>query len=316
MSTIFMNSIDSLILGFYQTIRALFFLLPRRSCLSIGSAFGIFMYHLDRKHRRLALANLERAFGRTCPPPELRRLASASFRHFGRMLADNLKWTHLGAEKGMRLLHIEGKDHIHQALEAGRGILIFSAHLGNWEVASAAISTMGPLDVVARPLDSRRLERELARFRRLLGANAISKFQAAKPVLQALRRNRMVAILIDQNVMRSQAVFVDFFGLPAATTPGLASFHLRAGAPLIPVFCYPERDLTYRVKIGRPIDFRPTGDWNGDVLKITQRCTKIIEAEIRDHPGCWLWFHNRWKTRPLAEPGGKEPISQDQIKTW
>jgi KDO2-lipid IV(A) lauroyltransferase len=307
-----MDSIDLLSFGFFRALKALFFVLPRRSCLFAGGVFGILIYHLDRKHRRLALANLEKAFGRSCAPTERSRRARASFRHFGRMLADNLKWTHLDAEKRNRLLQVEGEEHIHQALEAGRGTLIFSAHLGNWELASAAISAMGRLDVVARPLDNRRLEQELASFRRLLGANVISKFQAAKPVLQALRQNRMVAILIDQNVMRSEAVFVDFFGLPAATTPGLASFHLRAGSPLIPVFCYPQPDLAYRVKIGRPLDFVPTGDWNEDVLKITQRCTKIIEAEIRDHPGYWLWFHNRWKTRPETGPDRMKPASQDQ----
>jgi KDO2-lipid IV(A) lauroyltransferase len=308
-----MDTIDVVTFGLFRALRALSFLLPRRSCLSAGGGVGILAYHLDRKHRRLALANLEKAFGRSITPAERRRLARASFRHFGRMLADNLKWTHLAAEKQRRLLHVEGGEHIRRELEAGRGILIFSAHLGNWEVASAAISAMGPLDVVARPLDNRRLERELTCFRRSLGANVISKFQAAKPVLQALHRNRVVAILIDQNVMRSQAVFVDFFGLDAATTPGLASFHLRSGSPLVSVFCYPQPDLTYRVKIGRPLIFTPTGDFDADVLKITQRCTKIIEAEIRDHPGCWLWFHNRWKTRPETATERKEQA--DRIQT-
>ncbi len=312
MSPLFADSIDFVSFGLFRALRALFFVLPRRSCLSAGGAFGILAYYLDRKHRRLALTNLEKALGRSLTPAERRRLARASFHHFGRMLADNLKWTHLAAEKQKRLLRVEGGEYIQREFEAGRGILIFSAHLGNWEVASAAISALGPLDVVARPLDSHRLERELTCFRRSLGANVISKFQAAKPVLQALHHNRMVAILIDQNVMRSQAIFVDFFGLAAATTPGLASFHLRTGSPLISVFCYPQPDFTYRVKIGQPLVFAPSGDFDADVLKITQRCTKIIEAEIRAHPGCWLWFHNRWKTRPAPTPGRSEPASQDQ----
>jgi len=129
----------------------------------------------------------------------------------------------------------------------------------------------------------------------------VSKFQAAKPILRALRDNEMVALLIDQNVLRSQGVFVDFFGLPAATTPALAAFHLRSGSPLVPVFCYPNPDLSYRVKIGPPLEVACSGEWSRDVLQITALCTKMIEAEIRDNPGQWFWFHNRWKTRPEGE---------------
>ena len=102
-------------------------------------------------------------------------------------------------------------------------MLVFSAHFGNWEVAAQAIARLGPLNVVARPLDNPLIEARLAVFRDRLGAKVISKFQAAKPILQALRRNEIVAILIDQNVQRKEAVFVDFFGLGGRhdTRPGL-----------------------------------------------------------------------------------------------
>jgi KDO2-lipid IV(A) lauroyltransferase len=111
----------------------------------------------------------------------------------------------------------------------------------------------------------------------------------------------MVAILIDQNVLDSEAVFVDFFEKAAATTPGLATFHLRTQAPIIPVFSTPTSAYSFFVKILPPINFSPSGDYNQDVLKITQICTKIIEDQIRDNPKYWLWFHNRWKTRPDSE---------------
>jgi KDO2-lipid IV(A) lauroyltransferase len=184
--------------------------------------------------------------------------------------------------------------------------------LGNWEVASLAISKIGRLSVVARPLDNRLLEKELARFRETLGVRVISKFQAAKPILQSLRQNEIVAILIDQNVLRSQAVFVDFFGIPAATTPSLASFYLRVHSPILPIFCYPTPSLSYLVKIGEPLEIGLTGDSKQDVLKITQCSTKIIEAEIRNHPSYWFWFHNRWKTRPEGEVAAQESAAGEQ----
>jgi len=227
------------------------------------------------------------------------------------MLADILKWSSLSQEKREELLRVEGAENIHQALRQGQGILLFSAHFGNWEVASEALAKLAPLHVVARPLDSRTAEKELLRFRSSLGARIIYKHQAAKPILQALRRNEMVAILIDQNVLRSQAVFVDFFGLPAATTPSLASFHLRSRAPLLPVFCYPTSSLSYLVKIFPPLDFKPSGDWSADVLKITQHSTKMVEAEIRRRPELWFWFHDRWKTRPRSEVAPSKTLTPD-----
>ncbi len=301
MSIVSINFIDLVISGLFRALRALFFLLPRRACLASGGALGTALFLADNRHRRLALSNLEKAFGRALSPPQRRRIARASFRHFGRMIADDLKWAHLDGARRLALLRVEGAEHIRRALESDRGVLLFSAHLGNWEVASAALSRLGQLNVVARPLDNRLVEAELARFRGGLGARVVSKFQAAKPILQALRRNEMVAILIDQNVLRSQGVFVDFFGFPAATTPALAAFHLRSGSPLVPVFCYPNPDLSYRVKIGPPLEVAPSGQWGRDVLQITALCTKIVEAEIRDNPGQWFWFHNRWKTRPKGE---------------
>jgi KDO2-lipid IV(A) lauroyltransferase len=209
-----------------------------------------------------------------------------------------LKWTHLRAARRNALLKVEGEEHILQALRAGRGVLVFSAHFGNWEAASQAVSGLGPLNVVARPLDNPLLEARLTEFRTRLGAKVISKYQASRPILQALHRNEIVAILIDQRVQRKEAVFVDFFGAPAATTPGLASFYLRTRSPLIPVFCHPAPASSYLVRIGPPLHVEPGDECGRDVLKITQASTKMIEAEIRRNPGLWFWFHNRWKTRP------------------
>lgn len=289
-------------------------LLPRQACLWTGQMLGDLAFHVDGRHRRLALSNLERALGREAGSKERRRIARDSFRHFGRVAADDLKWTSLKAVRRERLLRVEGGDHLRRALRSGHGAIVFSAHFGNWEVAAQAIAKFGPLNVVARPLDNPLLEAGLAEFRRRLGAKVISKFQAAKPILQALRRNEIVAILIDQNVQRKEAVFVDFFGLSAATTPGLASFHLRTNSPLIPVFCHPAPRSSYLVRIGSPLLFEPAAETSRDVLKITQASTKMIESEIRREPGLWFWFHNRWKTRPETETAAEPTASREFVK--
>jgi KDO2-lipid IV(A) lauroyltransferase len=208
-------------------------------------------------------------------------------------------------EKIQKLISVEGTEHLERALREGKGALIFSAHLGNWEMATAWVSRIGKVNVVARPLDNSKIEDELLGIRKKLGANVIHKQQAARPILRALKDNEMVAILIDQNTVRNQAVFVDFFGKSAATTPSLASFSLKTKAPLVPVFCYPSQGGMYRLIILPPLKPILTGDEKQDVLKITQLCTKMIQNQIQENPKVWLWFHDRWKTRPEEEITGK-----------
>ena len=263
---------------------------------------GLAGYFLSSRHRRLSQRNLEIAYGSRLGKKEKRRIARAAFIHFGQMILDTLKFAQLDETSRASLFKIEGLENLQQALRAGQGILIFSAHLGNWEVASWPVASLVPLHVVARPLDNPVLDRQWQKLRQRLGVRVISKFEAARPILQALKANEAVALLIDQNVLRSQAVFVDFFGRLAATTPAVAVFHLRTGAPILPVFCLMTPDKKYCLKIHQPLSFSPDSSPEPELLlQITQILTKIIEQEIREKPEQWLWFHDRWRTRPESE---------------
>jgi KDO2-lipid IV(A) lauroyltransferase len=293
--------IDSIGYAAYKALTLVFSLLPRRLCLAAGRSIGLLAFCLDRKHRAVALGNLTIAFGKERPPSELAALAKKAFKRLGSDFADILKVSGYSREKVLRLIMIEGRNNIENALAQDKGVLLFSAHFGNWEFAPASLTEIGTLWVVARALDNPFLEKELGRMRMKLGAGIINKFGAARPILQALGRNEIVAILIDQNVLRSQAVFVDFFGKAAATTPSLAAFHLKTGAPLVPIFVHPGRSGRYIVKIREPLSVPSSGSMEEDVLKITQLCTKIIEREIRQNPELWFWVHKRWNTRPIDE---------------
>jgi KDO2-lipid IV(A) lauroyltransferase len=289
----------------FKLLKGAFAVLPRRLCLAIGRLAGSVSFRLDGRHRRLALRNLTTAFGTEKTVEERRAIARSSFRHFGAVTADVLKLFHLSTARTRALLEVEGEENLTGVLAAGRGALLATGHLGNWEVAAAAISRLGKLNVIARRLDNSALERELLGLRRRLGAAVIYKKEAARRVLEALRAGEMVAILIDQNVLRREGVFVDFFGRPASTTPGLAAFHLRSGAPVLPVFCRPTDAAAYRVVIHPPLDLPAAGPPEGNVLKITQILTKIIETEVRRTPELWLWFHDRWRSRPQDEHEGQ-----------
>jgi len=284
----------ALFLGFRNLIK----LLPRKACLTLGSMLGRMVYCFDKKHREIALKNLHIAFGEEMPASEKKRLAQCSFEHFGKALFDTLKFSSLTEEKKEALLSIDGEEHIRNALDKGKGVLLLTAHYGNWELGIIPLSKLGEFYVIARALDIDRFENELLAIREGFGAKVIYKQQASRHTLRALRENRIVAILIDQNVLHDEAVFVDFFGKLAGTTPGLATFHLRSGAPIIPAFCMPTPSGGYHVQIMEGLEFSLTGDRNTDVFRITQECTKTIEDQIRDKPSLWLWFHDRWRTQP------------------
>jgi Kdo2-lipid IVA lauroyltransferase/acyltransferase len=286
--------------GLFLAISTILFFIPRPGVLALGRTLGRLAYRVSSRHRRIALDNLTVAFGREKSDRERRRIAAASFAHFGRVTLETIKFTHYSRRRILRLIQVDGREHLERALAGGRGVLLFTAHLGHWEAIVPPVSEIGPFYVIARILDNRLIDRRLTRLRTRLGAIVIDKIGAAKPILHGLAEGGIVAILIDQNVLRSQAVFVDFFGRQAATTPGLAAFHIRTGAPLVPAFCLPQGP-GFRLKILPPPEIPLSGRRSDDVLKITQFCTKMIEEEIRREPTWWLWVHKRWNTRPAGE---------------
>jgi KDO2-lipid IV(A) lauroyltransferase len=287
--------------GAFKVLMFFFAVLPRFWCLGFGRALGTLAFRLDRYHRRIALANLRQAFGEEKSPAELRAIALDSFRRFGGTVADIFKLFQWSPADIAKLIDVEGREILAEAVAGGKGVLVFSAHIGNWEIGSPVISEAGTFSVIARALDNPHLDRALLEFREGIGAHVIYKQQAAKKILQALRNAEIVAVLVDQNVLRREAVFVDFFGRPAGTTPALGAFHLRTGAPLLPVFCLPAAGNRYRLRILPPVAFVPGEDVGADVLKITGICTKIIETAIREDPASWLWIHDRWRSRPKDE---------------
>jgi KDO2-lipid IV(A) lauroyltransferase len=282
----------------FRVVKGIITHLPRKLCLTLGRFLGRVVFLCDQKHRRIALKNLHMAFGENISFQERKRIARRSFVHFGETLFDFIKFSRLSEQKRERLLSIEGEEHIRAALDKGKGVLVVTAHLGNWEFGIILLSKLGRFDVIARALDIQRFEDELLALRESFGANVIYKQQATRQTLRSLKENRIVAILIDQNVLHDQAIFVDFFGKPAATTPALAMFHLLSGAPIVPAFCLPTASKGYHARLFKPLEFPPSEDHNADIQHITQECTKIIENQIREKSEFWLWFHDRWRTQP------------------
>jgi KDO2-lipid IV(A) lauroyltransferase len=160
-----------------------------------------------------------------------------------------------------------------------------------------------PLRVLYRPLDNPSLDRLVNTYRTLSGNTLIDKRESAREILTALARNETVGILADQNTLADEGVFVDFFGIPASTTAGIAKIALRTGAAVVPAFCvWDSPSRRFRIVFDRLLELRVTGDTERDVREATQQMTSVIEKYVRAYPDQWLWIHRRWKTRPPGEP--------------
>jgi KDO2-lipid IV(A) lauroyltransferase len=252
----------------------------------------------------VALDNLRLAFGDTLAPHEARRIALACFRHFARITLDTVACSRLAPEDLWPLVDYEGLEHIRDAYERGRGVLLFSGHYGHWELTALLQGWLGlPLTLITRPLDNPYLERRLAGIRSRSGNRVVHRRNAVREMLRAVREKSGVAILIDQDARRD-GIFVPFFGHPASTVPTLALLALRTGATVVPTFSVPV-GRRYRIVYEPPVPVADTGDRDADVARLTEEFTAIIERRIRERPEVWLWLHRRWKRRPerRAAPG-------------
>jgi KDO2-lipid IV(A) lauroyltransferase len=156
---------------------------------------------------------------------------------------------------------------------------------------------------LVRRIDNPKIEELVESARMSLGNRTIDKRSAAREMLQLLQNRGTLGILVDLNTLDREAIFVDFFGVPASTTFIVAKLALRTGVPLLPVFApWDEREKKFVLRIDEPIKFEPTGDETEDVRQLTQAYTRVVENYVRRYPDQWLWIHRRWKTRPPDEP--------------
>jgi KDO2-lipid IV(A) lauroyltransferase len=276
-------------------------LLPMQLVLGVGRLLGLAFYLVDGAHRRLAMSNLTAAFPLRSRS-ECRTIARGMFSHFGRLLMVLLKFSTMKPERMLAQVEFEGEERVAAAHAHQKGVLLFTGHFGFWEInALVHALEMQPMAVLARPLDNPLLHDLLESLRRSTGNSVIYRRGALRRVLRALSENQAVAILIDQHIQTSDAVYVDFFNRPAATTSALAALALRTGAPVVPVFALPLPGGRFRMVYEHPVD--PPGADNPDAVReFTQRCTDVLEMYVRRYPDLWLWMHRRWRDVEARTP--------------
>lgn len=268
--------------------------MPWRLVQACGSALGSAFYVIDRPHRRLAIGNLQGAFPRRTAQ-ECRVIARATFAHFGRLLVELLKFSALAPDRILTRVEFEGRERLEHALAQDKGVLLFTGHFGFWEQHALAHALgVQPMSVVARALDNPHLNRLLEQVRASTGNSVIYRRGGLRRILRALGANQIVAILIDQHMQAADAVYVEFFDRPAATTSALAALAMRTGSPVVPAFALPIGSGRYKLIYEHPVE-PPRPDDPDPIREFTQRCTDVLEMYVRRYPELWLWMHRRWR---------------------
>lgn len=272
-------------------------IVPYRLAFWLGSFLGLLVYFLWPGRRRLAQKNLAEVF-KDKQPAELTTLAKEVFRNVGRTLIEFIYYQNWDKEQLLTRIEVEGREYLEAALAKGKGVILLGAHFGNWEMLGLAVSAMGyKINVVARALDNPRLDRLVTQIRCKFGMAIIANTNSIKDVIKCLRKNESVGILIDQNLYEN-AVFVEYFGKLAATTPIVPLLAQKTEAAIIPIRMIRLAHGKHRLIIENELVMREAADRQEFVRINTTLCNQVIEKWVRQNPEQWFWVHNRWKTRP------------------
>jgi KDO2-lipid IV(A) lauroyltransferase len=265
-----------------------------------GTALGLAFYAIDGAHRRIAHRNLATAFP-SRPEAERRAIARAAFCHFGRLLFELLQFSTLSPRQMLARVEFDGEERSRLAYAQGKGVLFITGHFGFWELqAMVHALRVEPVSILARALDNPYLNDLLERIRQGTGNTVVYRRGTIRRVMRTLQAGHGVAVLIDQHIMTRDAIYVDFFDRPAATTSAVAALALRTGAPVVPVFALPLGRGRYRLIYEHQVE-APRADSPDALREFTQRCTDVLEMYVRRHPELWLWMHRRWRDEA---PGG------------
>jgi Kdo2-lipid IVA lauroyltransferase/acyltransferase len=276
--------------------------LPRPMARWVAASATRLLLRLLPKLRKTAEFNLKLAFPEWTEA-QRRAVMKQMTRNLGWMAAEFARMPQYTKTNIENVVVLDGHENFLEGQRRGKGVLYLTGHIGAWELSSYAHALYGfPLHYMARPLDNQPLDALVNSYRGKSGNRPIYKNEAARLMLKVLKDAGTVGILADQNTMPDEGVFVDFFGVPACTTTGLARVALHTDAAVVPGYAFWDGNLRkYRLRFEPPVELLRTGDAEHDIRENTQRFAKVIEEIIRKYPEQWVWIHARWKNRPKGE---------------
>ncbi len=268
--------------------------IPRHLIINSGKLLGLLFYSLAIPHRRLVRRNLQFCYPEWSAK-EIRELSRRIFMNFGITLVEMLQCTFMSHEEVLNALRVEGEENFNKAFKSNRGIVIVSAHMGNWEVGLHITNYYGkPMLGVAAKTRYGWANILLSRSRNRLGNTIIDKKGALPKITEGLRRGEVIGMLIDQS-RRKHGVEVTFFGRKATASPAAALLALRCNSLVLPAFCVRRSDGQLTIQVKTPFELTRTGDLRSDIQSNTQRMIDVVEEMVRTYPDQWFWLLKPWK---------------------
>jgi KDO2-lipid IV(A) lauroyltransferase len=269
--------------------------IPDAHLLFFGKILGNILYHIVVPQRRIVRRNLLFSLDESAPQ-QIQSMIKRIFQHFGITTLELLQMACLSKQELVSRIHAEGKEILIEALSKQKGIVLITAHLGNYEMAAQYIPCLLELQmsVVAKKMRNVRLNRFIHNLRTRFGNRVIYKKGALPEMMQTLRQGAVVGILMDIS-RRFDGVEVNFLGRRATATPAAALLGLRCKSPIIPAFCHRNPKGKLIVRIEPPVEIKRTKDLRSDLQFNTQLITDRVERAVKNHPEQWNWMLKRWK---------------------
>ncbi len=267
--------------------------LPLRWVQRIGNGVGWIVYTCFPKRRRLAQSNIEKCFPGRFTPQQRRAIVLACCRNVAKTMLELLKLPRMKHEDIRAMVDFDGLERFDEAYKLGKGIILATAHYGNWEMGASILSLLGyTMHVVARDASGAQTADIINRSREAMGIDVLGR-EGTLAMVKALRRGGAIGILPDQHQVGGAVL--TFLGRPAATAIGPAMLALRSGATILPVFIRRIEGDRFLYSIHEPVEMPEAADRQEAAEALAQRLSDIIGAEITAHPEQWLWLHDRWK---------------------
>ena len=279
-------------------ISKIIILLPLPVALGVGRLFGALAYLLLPKYSKIAKENLEYAFGSEKSLQEINEIAFNVFCNLGMNAVEALSIPKIKRHPD-KTIYSAGFEKIDEALKQQKGVIILSAHFGNWELLPVYFVSKGySSNIIARRLYYEKYDKWVRLMREHTGAKVIYREESPRKIIEVLKKNELLGIMPDQDIDSLDGVFVNFFNRPAYTPNAPAAIAMKMGCPMLPCFIVREGPLRHKIIIGDPVPLVNTGNQAEDIIANTQKWSSVVEAYIRKYPEQWVWIHKRWKTRP------------------
>jgi len=289
---------DRVYLFLFTSFRFLIICTPNTILYSILNFMSYLLFTFDKKHKKIAKANLDLAYENRINEDEKKKIIKDCYKNLVYTLADFIR--NQGATKDEILEKVTFKNEafLTDLIKENKKIIIMTAHYGNWELLSLAIAVkFTPLSVVGRDLESEVMNKILTKNREQFDVELLSKSGAMKGMIHSLKKNRPIGILVDQNTKNEEGLLVDFFGKKARHTPSAAILSKKFNAVIIPAFIKSLDNENYEIEFYEPFKVEDSGDKEKDILRCVQKQANITQQVIESKPNEWFWLHQRWKNQ-------------------